>query len=120
VQSSPPLRVTQWRAAQPLKRGQIYLWQITARLRNGNSVSSPIPPSPEARFQVLDQKKADELAGFREARPESHLAIGILCAQAGLLEQGEHELAGVLEGDPDYKLAQNLLNSIQKIRNPRR
>jgi hypothetical protein len=120
VQSSPPLGATQWKAAQPLKRGQIYLWQVTAHLRDGKSVSSPIPPSPEAKFQVLDQKKADELAGFQKAHPESHLAIGILCAQAGLLEQGEHELASVLESDPDYKLAQNLLNSIQKIRNPRR
>ena len=120
VQSSPPLQATQWKAAQPLKRGQIYLWQVTAHLRYGKSVSSPIPPSPEAKFQVLDQKKADELAGFQKAHPESHLAIGILCAQAGLLEQGEHELANVLEGDPDYKLAQNLSNSIQNIRHLRR
>lgn len=120
VQSSPPLQATQWKAVRPLKRGQIYLWQVTANLSHGKSVSSPIPPSPEAKFQVLDQKKADELTGFQKAHPEAHLALGIMYAQAGLLEQGEHELTNIPESDPDYKLAQNLLNSVQGIRHPRR
>jgi Tfp pilus assembly protein PilF len=96
------------------------VWQVTASLSDGKSVSSPSPPSPEAKFRVLDQKKADELSHFQAAHSESHLALGILYAQAGILEQGEHELTQVKESDPDYRLAQNLLKSIEEIRHPQR
>lgn len=44
--------------------------------------------------------------------------LGILYSEAGLPEQGEHELGQLPKGDPDYDLAQKLLKSIQKIRNP--
>jgi len=119
VQSSPSLRATQWRANRPLKRGQIYKWQVTATLSDGNSVTSPSPPSPEAKFRVLDQKKVDELAQFQKTHPKSHVALGILYAQAGLLEQGQHELQQISQNDPDHDLAQNLLKSIHEIRHPR-
>ncbi len=117
VMSSRALGATQWSPDQPLQRGRIYLWQVSAKLSNGESVSSPRPPSPEARFRVLDQTKADELLQFQAAHPASHLALGILYAEAGLLEQGEHELGQLPKNDPDYDLAQKLLKSIQEIRN---
>lgn len=120
VQSSPAVAATQWKADQPLQRGQIYLWQVTAKLSNGQSVNSPKPPSPEARFLVLDQRRSDELLQFQAAHPEAHLALGILYAEAGLLEQGEHELEQLPKSDPYYDLAQKLLKSIQEIRNPPR
>jgi anti-sigma factor RsiW len=120
VQSSPSLRATQWTPNRPLQRGQIYEWQVTATLSDGNSVNSPSPPSPEARFRVLDQEKADELAQFQRTHPESHVALGILYVQAGLLEQGQHELQQVSQNDPDHDLAQNLLKSIYEIRHPQR
>jgi putative zinc finger protein len=120
VQSSPAVTATQWTADRPLKRGQTYLWQVTAKLSNGQSVSSPRPPSPQARFLVLDQRKADELSQFQAAHPEAHLALGILYAEAGLLKQGEHELEQLPKSDPNYDLAQKLSKSIQEIRNPPR
>ena len=119
VQSSPALHATQWTPDRPLKRGQAYLWQVTAQLSEGNSVTAPSPPSPEAKFRVLDQKKADEIAHFQEANPESHLVLGILYAQAGLLEPGEHELEQLPKNDPKYGLAQKLLEGIREIRNPK-
>lgn len=118
VQSGPPLQATQWPADQPLRRGLIYLWQVTAKLSNGRTVSSPRPPSSEAKFRVLDQEKADELSRVQAAHGESHLALGILYAQAGILEQAEHELAQIPGSDPEYGLAQNLLKSIAEIRRP--
>jgi hypothetical protein len=120
VQSSPPLHTTEWRVNRALKRGQLYLWQVSAQLRNGRSVSAPSPPSPEAKFRVLDQKKANELGRLQQAHPKSHIALAVLCLQAGLLQQGENELHQVSKGDPNYGLAQNLLKSIQEIRNPTR
>ena len=120
VQSSPAVAATQWTAGQPLQRGQIYLWQVIAKLSDGGSVSSPRPPSPEARFLVLDQRKAGEISQFQTTHPEAHLALGILYAEAGLLEQGDRELGQVPKSDPYYDLAQKLLKSIQEIRNPPR
>jgi anti-sigma factor RsiW len=120
VQSSPTLLATQWTPNRPLKRGQVYQWQVTATLSDGNSLTSPSPPSPEAKFQVLDQEKADQLAQFQRAHAESYVALGILYAQAGLLEQGQHELQQVPRNDPDHDLAQNLLKSIREIRHLRR
>lgn len=119
VQSSPALHATQWTPDRPLKRGQAYLWQVTARLSEGKSVTAPSPPNPEARFQILDQKRADEIARFRAAHPQSHIALGILEAQAGLLESAETELQQVPESATDYALAQKLLKSIQEIQHAR-
>jgi Putative zinc-finger len=118
VQSSPSLRATQWTAARPLKRGQIYLWQVTAKLGDAKSVNSPSPPSPEAKFRVLNREKTDELTQFKAIHPEAHLALGILYARAGLLQLGENEFKQIPESHPDYRLAQNLLKSIQQIRHP--
>jgi len=66
------------------------------------------------------QRKADEISQFQAVHPEAHFALGILYAEAGLLEQGEHELGQLPKGDPDYDLAQKLLKGIQEIRNPPR
>ena len=116
VLSSPPLHTADWTASHPLNRGQLYLWQVTAQVGNGKSVTAPTPPNAEARFRVLNQKSADEIARFQKEHPESHLALGILYAQVGAREAGEQELGLIRETDPDYALAQELLKSIQEIR----
>lgn len=118
VESSGPLKATQWTPKHPLKRGETYLWQVTARLGARKVVSVPSPPSPEAKFKVLDEGKMDEIIRFQKAYPESHIALGILCARAGLLEKAEHELELVPQYDPEYELAGKLLRSIQGLRQP--
>lgn len=114
LQSSGPLGVTEWRPKLPLERGRLYVWQVTAQLGDGGSVNAPSPPSPEAKFKVVDQQKADEIARFQQNHGESHVVLGILYGQAGVLQKGEYELEQVPKGDPDYQLAQNLLKSIQE------
>lgn len=114
VRSSGPLRVTEWRPKLPLERGRLYVWQVMAQV-GGGSVSAPNPPSPEAKFKVLDQHKVDEIAHFQQNHRESHVVLGILYGQAGVLQKGEYELEQVPKGDPDYQLAQSLLKSIQEI-----
>jgi Putative zinc-finger len=116
VQSSPRLQTTEWTPREMLQRGQVYQWQVTATLPGGKSVNSPSPPSPEAKFQVLGQQKADEIERLRAAHRESHLVLGILYMQAGMLEASEGELGRILVSDPDYGLAQQLLKSIQDVR----
>lgn len=118
VESSGPLKAMKWTPKHPLKRGETYVWQVTALLDGGKVVSAPSPPSPEAKFKVLDQGKMDEITRFQEAHPESHIALGILCAQAGLLEKAEHELELVPQNDPEHELAGKLLKRIQELRQP--
>jgi hypothetical protein len=115
VRNSPALTATQWRAKRPLPREQIYRWQVTAITSDGQSVISPSLP-PEAKFLVLDQTKADELEQFRQAHPGAHLVLGIIYAQAGLLETAQGELEQVSAG-ANLELAQQLLRGLREKRN---
>jgi anti-sigma factor RsiW len=116
VQSSPPLRGTQWKPTRPMKRGQVYQWQVTAAMMDGRSITSPRPPSPGAKFRVLDQAKAKEFEQFRKAHPEAHLVLGVIYAQAGLFEDAESELRRIPHGGAEYELAQQLLRSLREKR----
>jgi hypothetical protein len=116
VQKSPPLKTTQWRANRPLRRDQIFQWQVTATMRDGTQIIAPDASSPVAKFRVLGEAKATELEQFRKAHPEAHLLLGILNAEAGLLETSQNELSQVPESSRDYQLAQQLLRSLQEKR----
>jgi hypothetical protein len=118
VQTSPALHAAQWRANRPLQRGQLYLWQVKATMSDGRSVISPSAPSPEAKFRILDQAKADQFEQFRQAHPDAHLVLGILYAQAGILEEAKRELKQLPQNDSNYPLAQQLLKSIERARSP--
>jgi hypothetical protein len=116
VQKSPPLRATEWQPSRPLARGQVFQWQVTANMKDGRTVISPGASNPQAKFRVLDQVKADDLEQFRKAHPDAHLVLGILGAQAGLIEMSRQELTQVPEGSRDYELAQQLLRSVREKR----
>jgi hypothetical protein len=85
-------------------------------VRGGEEVTSPRPPAPQARFRVLDRAKADELARARRAYPSSHLALGLLYAEAGLLKEAEQELRLLRKANPDSEIARRLLSQIQALR----
>ena len=109
VQRSPALRTTSWRPRRPLRRGQTYLWQVTATLRGGSKV---VASAPEALLRIIPLKLADELAQFRRGHEESHLVLGALYAQAGLLAESADELRKVAPGDSSYSTAQSLLETL--------
>ncbi len=62
-----------------------------------------------------------ELLGhtFRQAYPESHLVLGILYAEAGLLKDAERELDDIRENNHDFELAQSLLRNVRELREGR-
>jgi len=115
VQSSPRLYTTHWQAAEPLQRGRIYQWQITATMKDGTTVISPRPPSAEARLLILSQSKADELERFRQTHVDSHLVLGLLYAQSGMVTDAQTELAKVSSDDPRHDTVQALLDSIRDV-----
>ncbi|HXG66013.1 MAG TPA: hypothetical protein VNO70_13000 [Blastocatellia bacterium] len=114
VATSPQLTSHSW-AAPALSRGKVYAWQVKA-IKGGQEFTSPRPPAPQARFRVLDQAKANELAKARRAYRSSHLALGLLYAEAGLLKEAEEELRALQKANPDSEIARSLLRQVQALR----
>ena len=115
VAASPSLAAAHWTAAKPIERGRVYSWQVTA-IAGSREVKSPVPPAPQARFKVLGRAEGDELARARSKQPGSHLITGLLYAQAGLLDEAEHELQMLVRDNPDSASARKLLSSVRAMR----
>lgn len=113
VTSSPPLNTVNWTTTLP--RGRVYSWQVKAST-DGETVTSPRPPAPQANFRIVDQAKATELAKARRAYGSSHLTLGLLYADAGLLREAEQEFRLLQKANPDSDIARNLLHHVQTLR----
>ena len=113
VTSSPQLSNPSWTTTLP--RGIVYSWQVKA-IKDGQEITSPRPPAPQAKFRVLDQTKANELARAKRAYSSSHLTLALLYAEAGLLKEAEQELRLVRRSNPNSDLARKLLRQIQSFR----
>jgi anti-sigma factor RsiW len=113
VTASPQLSELTWTTTLP--RGNVYSWQVKA-LKDGQEIMSPRPPAPQAKFRVLDQTKANELANARRAHPSAHLTLGLLYADAGLLREAEQEFRELQKANPNSELARNLLRQVQSLR----
>ncbi len=114
VAASPELTSRSW-TAPALSRGKVYGWQVKA-IKDGQEFTSPRPPAPQAKFRILDQAKANELAKARRAYPSSHLVLGLLYAEAGLLKEAEQELRALEKANPDSEIARKLLREVQALR----
>ena len=114
VARSPELTNLSW-AVPSLPRGTVYTWQVTA-IKDGQVFRSPRPPTPQARFRIVDQSKANELLNARREYSSSHLALGLLYAEAGLLEEAERELRALKIANPDSEIIRRFLSQIQAMR----
>lgn len=115
VATSSQLTVNSWTAPQSLKRGGIYSWQVKAS-KEGQEFTSPRPPAPQAKFRILDQAKANELVQARRTYASSHLTLGLLYAQAGLLDEAEQELRALQRANPNSALVRQWLANVQAMR----
>jgi hypothetical protein len=115
VATSPPSSGTAWTPPTPLPRGRDYTWQVTARLGD-REVSAPAPPAPEARFRVLEESLATDVAHARQAYAGSHLALGLAYARAGLLDEAQRELQALVSLNPESPIARELLQQVQALR----
>jgi len=113
IASSPQVSVTSWTTTLP--RGKVYAWQVKAT-KDGQEITWPRPPAPQAKFRVIDQAKANELARAKRAYGSSHLTLGLLYADAGLLKEAEQELRLVRRANPNSELATKLLREVQALR----
>jgi hypothetical protein len=113
VTSSPPLNALTWTTTLP--RGKVYSWQVKAT-KDAETMTSPRPPAPQANFRIVDQGKANELTAARRAYGSSHLTLGLLYADAGLLREAEQEFRLLQKANPSSDLARNLLRNVQTLR----
>ena len=112
VSNSGPVSGTEWTITSSLDRGVTYSWQISA-VKDGETVVSPKPPLPEARFRVLDQRAVSALAKLKQSAGSSHLAMGIFYWKHGLLEDAEREFKALADANPNSTIAKQLLASIR-------
>jgi hypothetical protein len=113
VATSGLVTATSWRVPQSLARGVTYSWQVTAHTKGGQSVSSPSPPAPQAKFQVLARTRLAELRHARRLYPNSHLTLGVLYAQAGLLDDAAREFQALARENPQTDVARKLLSDLR-------
>jgi hypothetical protein len=112
VADSGMLTTTRWTVPRPLPRGATYVWQVTAFSDRGET-TSPAPPAPEARFAVLDEANAKEIARLEAVQPRSHLALGVAYAEAGVTAEAERELQELASENLGSADAQRLLQSLR-------
>jgi hypothetical protein len=114
VSSSPLLKGLSWTAPQ-LARGQVYSWQVKAS-RGGQDFIAPRPSAPQARFRILNQATAAEIARARRDYASSHLLLGLLYARAGLLADAEQEFRELQKANPDSDAPRKLTASVARMR----
>jgi hypothetical protein len=115
VATSPALSATEWRITKSLRPGAIYSWQVTA-LKDGKPITSPVLPAQQAKFKVLDRETRETLRQTRRSYPRMHLALGVLYAEAGLVNKAEQELRMLVRANPNDRTAQEILRSVQAMK----
>lgn len=108
----PPTQ-TQWKAATPLRRGQIFSWAVTA-LIDGKEIISPSASDPEVKFAILSSNDMNELNQLKKS--DSHLALGIFYARVGLVTEAEREFQKLIQLNPQSELPRKLLQSVRNLR----
>ena len=115
VVTSEPLSATEWKVPTALKRGALYSWQVTA-VRGDQRIVSPALPAPQAKFKLLNEAQADELKRMKRSSKGSHLALGVLYAREGMLDEAEQEFTSLLSSNPRSVVARRLLESVRSMR----
>jgi anti-sigma factor RsiW len=105
------VRGTTFTPAEPLARGGVFTWQVTAQV-GPRVLVAPAPPAPPARFVVLDTATATELSRLEREQPDAHVVLGILYAQAGVVADARRHLQAVPQADPHAAQARRILTSL--------
>ncbi len=115
VGSSSELTKPEWTPELPLPRGVRLTWQVKAR-KAGRDILAPAGDAPEARFEILTEARAAELAEARRQFNGFHLLLGLTYAKAGVLDEAEKELTAVAQANPSSQQALRLLESVRAAR----
>jgi hypothetical protein len=103
VSSSGTLRATQWMPPSLLTRDRVYSWEVDSAGQKHRGM-----------FRVLSQDQLSELEKVRAEHGSSHLVMGAMSEQLGLLTQARHEFEAMGTSPQTTKL----LNRIDALRKP--
>jgi hypothetical protein len=109
--SSGPIRTNTWSTRLP--RGKTFIWQVTAT-KGGEEIKAPSRPAPEARFRIVDKDQAAAIERARAMRQRSHLLLGTLYSEAGLLNDALAEFEILVKENPRSELPKKLAGSVRK------
>jgi hypothetical protein len=113
VARSPRLDAPTWTPVKALPTGRKLAWQITASLATGD-VTGPAPPQPEARFLVIDSAAAATIGDQLTRLANEPLALGILLAEAGLVDEASQALERAAADAATRQQAQPLLEQLKR------
>ncbi len=102
---------TQWSPPMPLKRGEVYSWTVGGVV-NGEEIVSPSASEPEVKFKVLSEQEVRELNLLKQTT-NSHLALGVFYAQAGMIAEAEREFQKLAVRNSNSPIVRRLLNTIR-------
>jgi hypothetical protein len=111
VMTSEMLAETFWQPPHALDRGTTYEWQLIARLPK-REIAVPAPPAPPALFHVLSRTALDDIEAARRAHPGDRLLLGVLYAEAGVVDRAESELHAHAEAHQHDERALALWRSV--------
>jgi hypothetical protein len=116
IQESGPLNENSWTVTRPLDRGQTYIWQVVA-MKDGKQFNSPVAPAREVRFKVLDSVSEQAIRRFAQDNRDNHLALGIIYAHYGLIDDAERELTTSIRlSQSSPNLALKFLQDVKAMR----
>jgi anti-sigma factor RsiW len=113
VAESETLHKTSWSTKLP--RGKILIWQVTA-VKDGQEFKSPSRPAPDARFKIVGGRELAEIQLAKRQFPNARLLLGILYAEAGLLDEAAKEFEALRKQNPNSEQARLLLQRINAAR----
>jgi len=96
---------TSWMVLTPLRPGGAYTWQVTVT-----------GAGEQASFRVLDDGQANLWRAMQAAHRDSHLVIGLVAQELGMLAIAEREYTALTKAYPDSNTAALLLNNITELR----
>lgn len=97
---------TSWMVLPVLRRGGEYTWVLTVA-----------GATEQASFRVLDDGQVQLWRAMLAAHKNSHLVIGLVAQQLGMLAIAEREYTELTKADPDSSTAALLLNNVSELRN---
>ena len=115
VVKSPRLKSEEWTSTAELPAG-VFLWQVVITQANGSTIRIPSEGEPEARFRVLDSAALLELARLRSKANGSHLALGVVYLQKGLLNDAEREWKQLAVDNPGVSYPDLMLKRLRSLR----
>jgi hypothetical protein len=113
VAESPELRATEWRPKAALRRGSVYLWQVTALTSEGRVVA-PAPPEPQSRVRLLSAEEVRAVDERLQGAGASHLAAALMLAEAGLIDDAQQALNALRDENPDSIEVKRLLDQLRR------